>query len=264
MSNMLSPVSAPRPSPLRNVDPRVKIVATVVLSILIFQAGPGQIVLLSLFLALLIVFSGGGIRKLGRILKPIAFFSVLLFFLHALFTPGREVFSLPILPAVTYEGLVQGGTVAWQFAALVVTGGLLTLTTLPSELVAALDKILRPLQVFRVPTQDLTVMVAMALRFAPTFLEEYQRMKTARLARGGGIPGERLSRKLQTSGRLAIALILSALRRAEDLAAAMEARGYARGPRTSMRELCLNRGDYAAVAILASFTGLFFACRLFM
>ncbi|MDI9569594.1 MAG: energy-coupling factor transporter transmembrane component T [Pseudomonadota bacterium] len=264
MTDRLFPAAAPVVSPLRNVDPRVKIAAAVSLSILVFQAGPGQIVLLSLFLALLIVLSGGRRRDVVRILKPIALFAVLLFFLHALFTPGREVLRLPLLPAVTHEGLAQGGTVAWQFAALVVTGGLLTLTTLPSELVAALDKLLRPLRIFRVPTQDLAVMAAMALRFAPTFLEEYQRMKTARLARGGGAPGERLSRKLRTTGRMAIALILGALRRAEELAAAMEARGYARGPRTSMRELRLTRGDYAAVAVMASFTGLFFACRLFM
>ncbi len=262
MIGLLSQTPIAVRSPLRTVDPRIKILAVAVLSVLIFQAGPGEILLLSLFLVLLIRLSGAGPGEVAGILKPVILFAVLLFLLHLFFTPGREIASLPLLPLpMTYEGLGRGGVVAWQFLALVIAGGLLSLTTPPSELVAGLEKLLRPLKILRVPTQDLAVMVAMALRFAPTFLEEYQRMKTARAARGGGLPGEKLSRKLKTGGRLTISLLLSAFRRAEELAAAMEARGYARGPRTSLRELRLRRADYAAAAILAFFTGLDLALK---
>jgi energy-coupling factor transport system permease protein len=130
------------------------------------------------------------------------------------------------------------------------------MTTPPSTLVAALEKLLRPLRIIRVPTQDLAVMVSMALRFVPTFQEEYHRMKTARLARGGDMKGKGLLRKLKTVISIVVPLILSAFRRADDLAAAMEARGYARGPRTTLRELRMRGMDFAALAVTISFAGL--------
>jgi energy-coupling factor transport system permease protein len=145
--------------------------------------------------------------------------------------------------------------------ALVTAGALLTMTTPPSALVPALEKLLKPLKILRVPTQDLAVMVSMALRFIPTFSEEYQRMKTARLARGGDPKGKGLIRKLKTSISIVVPLILSAFRRADDLAAAMEARGYARGPRTTLKELRMTGADFAALAVTASFAGLAIALR---
>jgi energy-coupling factor transport system permease protein len=130
------------------------------------------------------------------------------------------------------------------------------MTTPPSALVAALEKLLSPLKMMRVPTQDLAVMVSMALRFVPTFSEEYNRMKTARLARGGDLRGKGLFRKVKTAISIVVPLILSAFRRADDLAAAMEARGYARGPRTTLRELRMTGRDFAALAVTVSFAGL--------
>ena len=244
-------------SPLRHVDPRVKIMAVVVLSILIFQAPPVEIVMISLFMGLVIRISRVTLKEICVALKPIAVFAALLFLIHLLFTEGRDIFPIPMLPVrITYEGLEKGSVVVWQFVALVTAGALLTMTTPPSTLVAALENLLRPLKIIRVPTQDLAVMVSMALRFVPTFSEEYTRMKTARLARGGGVTGKGLSRKLKTSISIVIPLILSAFRRADDLAAAMEARGYARGPRTTLRELRMTGMDYAALAVTVSFAGL--------
>lgn len=244
-------------SPLHQVDPRVKILAVAVLSILIFQATAGEIVIISLFMGMVILISRVGLRKLGGALKPIAVFALLLFFMHLFFTEGRDIFSLPLLPVrITYEGLENGLLVVWQFTALVTAGALLTMTTPPSTLVAALEKLLRPLKILRVPTQDLAVMVSMALRFVPTFSEEYNRMKTARLARGGDLKGKGIFRRLKTAISIVVPLILSAFRRADDLAAAMEARGYARGPRTTLRELRMTGLDLAALAVTVSFAGL--------
>ncbi len=245
------------PSPLRHIDPRVKILTVVVLSILIFPATPGVIVMISLFMGLVILISRVRMQDLGRALQPIAVFAVLLFLMHLFFTEGRDIFSIPLLPVhITYEGLENGFFVVWQFAALVTAAALLTITTPPSALVAALEKLLRPLKMMRVPTQDLAVMVSMALRFVPTFSEEYNRMKTARLARGEDLRGKGLFRKVKTAISIVVPLILSAFRRADDLAAAMEARGYARGPRTTLRELRMTGRDFAALAVTASFAGL--------
>ncbi|MFA5182499.1 MAG: energy-coupling factor transporter transmembrane component T [Syntrophales bacterium] len=249
-------------SPLRHVDPRVKILTVVVLSILIFQATPGVIVMISLFMGLVILISRVSMQELGRALKPIAVFAVLLFLLHLFFTEGRDIFVIPLLPVrITYEGLENGFLVVWQFAALVTAGALLTMTTPPSTLVAALEKLLKPLKIVRVPTQDLAVMVSMALRFVPTFSEEYNRMKTARLARGGDLKGKGLIRKVKTAISIVVPLILSAFRRADDLAAAMEARGYARGPRTTLKELRLTGMDFAVLALMVSFAGLTIVIR---
>ena len=244
-------------SPLHHVDPRVKILAVIVLSILIFQASLGEIFMISLFMGLVIRISRVTLREIGGALKPIAVFTVLLFMIHLFFTEGRDIFTIPMLPVhITYEGLEKGSVVVWQFTTLVTAGAMLTLTTPPSTLVAALEKLLRPLRIIRVPTQDLAVMVSMALRFVPTFSEEYTRMKTARVARGGDLEGKGLARKFKTSISIVVPLILSAFRRADDLAAAMEARGYTRGPRTTFRELHMTGRDYAAVAVTASFAGL--------
>jgi len=242
-------------SPLGHIDPRIKILAVTVLSILIFQATSGEIVVISLFMGLVIRISRVSLQEIGGALKPIAIFAVLLFLLHLFFTEGRDILSIPLLPVrITYEGLENGSLIVWQFVALVTAGALLTMTTPPSTLVAALEKLLRPLKILRVPTQDLAVMVSMALRFVPTFSEEYNRMKTARIARGGDLRGKGLFCKLKTSISIVIPLILSAFRRADDLAAAMEARGYARGPRTTLRELRMTSMDYAALAVMVSFT----------
>jgi len=244
-------------SPLRHVDPRVKILTVVILSILIFQATPGEIVMISLFMGLVIRISRVTLKEIGGVLKPIAVFAVLLFLIHLFFSEGRDIFTIPVLPVrITYEGLEKGFIVVWQFTALVTAGALLTMTTPPSTLVAALEKLLRPMKIVRVPTQDLAVMVSMALRFVPTFSEEYSRMKTARLARGGDLKGKGLSRRLKTAISIVVPLILSAFRRADDLAAAMEARGYARGPRTTLRELRMTGTDFAALAVMVSFAGL--------
>ncbi|MEI7637847.1 MAG: energy-coupling factor transporter transmembrane component T, partial [Syntrophus sp. (in: bacteria)] len=94
------------------------------------------------------------------------------------------------------------------------------------------------------------------LRFVPTFSEEYNRMKTARIARGGDLKRKGLFRKLKTAISIVVPLILSAFRRADDLAAAMEARGYARGPRTTLRELRMTKIDFAALVVMVSFAGL--------
>ncbi len=244
-------------SPLRHVDPRVKILAVAVLSVLIFRVTPGEIVMISLFMGLVIRISRVSLQEIGRALKPIGVFAALLFLLHLFFSEGRDIFSIPLLPVrITYEGLENGLLVVWQFVALVTAGALLTMTTPPSTLVAALEKLLKPLKILRVPTQDLAVMVSMALRFVPTFSEEYNRMKTARIARGGDLKGKGISHKLKTAISIVVPLILSAFRRADDLATAMEARGYARGPRTTLRELRLTGTDFAALAVMVSFTGL--------
>lgn len=238
---------------IHRLDPRVKILSVVALSLLIFQATPVEIALVSAFLA---AFAGAAHMtpaQAAGALRPVAVFMAMIFLIHLLFTEGRPLLSLAPLPvAITQEGLLRGVYVTWQFAGLILAAALLTLTTPPSGLVAGIERLLRPFSRVGIPSQDLAVMVAMALRFMPMLLEEYERLRMAQMARGGDFTTGSLVLRARAVQSLAVLLMLSAFRRADELAVAMEARGYRRGPRTTMRELLFSREDLAASAVMGT------------
>jgi energy-coupling factor transporter transmembrane protein EcfT len=146
----------------------------------------------------------------------------------------------------------------WQFTLLILSASILTMTTSPTELVSGIERLLRPLKALRVPSHDIAIMISIALRFVPTFLEEIDRIKEAQMARGADFKSGPFIRRVKSAASLSVPLVLCALRRADELATAMEARGYSRGPRTYMRELSMARSDYVAVAVMVSMTGLHF------
>jgi energy-coupling factor transporter transmembrane protein EcfT len=125
------------------------------------------------------------------------------------------------------------------------------MTTSPGELTAALERLLKPLRPLGVPYQDIAVMVALALRFLPTLLEEMQRVRDAQLSRCAGFGRGGLRRRASSAAALILPVSLGALRRAEELAVAMEARGYTHGPRTGLNELHIGHKDWAAGLITA-------------
>jgi energy-coupling factor transporter transmembrane protein EcfT len=241
-------------SPIHHLDPRVKIVGVVLLSLLVFGAGPAGIALISLFLALLLAIARLSLARTAAALRPVAFFMALIFTMHAFLTEGAPLLSLAPLPAaLTREGLVQGAYVTWQFASLVIAAAVLTMTTLPSDLVGGIERLLRPLARVGVPSQDIAVMISMALRFIPMLLEEYDRLRMAQMARGADFTVGSIALRIRAVASLTVPLLLSAFRRADELALAMEARGYRRGPSTSLHELKLARTDFAALAIMTAF-----------
>ena len=248
---------------IHRLDPRVKIVSVVTLSFLTFGAGPAEIALISLFLATLLGASGLSPFRTATALRPVAFFLALIFVMHAFLTEGTPLLSLAPLPAaLTREGLAQGAYVTWQFASLVIAAAVLTMTTLPSDLVGGIERLLRPLARVGIPSQDIAVMISMALRFIPMLLEEYERLRMAQMARGSDFSVGRITLRIQAFAALAVPLLLSAFRRADELALAMEARGYRRGPRTSLRELKLAGLDFTAFAVMAVFALLNCAVRI--
>ncbi len=238
-------------SPVHRLDPRVKILSALLLSIVILNADSAESLIVTLFLLAAAALSGLSAGRLAESLKPLAWFFAILFFLHLFFTDGQPIFSS--LPAVTYEGFERGALVTWQFIALVVSAAILTMTTAPSELVGGLEKILRPLNRIGVPSHDIALMVSISLRFVPTLLEEVERMKEAQVARGADFTSGSLVRRLRKMATLVIPLILCTFRRADELALAMDWRGYHRGPRTYLRELKFARADYAALLVVAAF-----------
>ena len=253
----------PGETAVHRLDPRVKIVAVILMSPLIFTAPAAGIVLISLFLAFILATARLSLAQTAQAVRPIAIFITLIFLMHLFLTEGRPLLSLAPLPLrITQEGLAQGAYVTWQFACLVIVAAILTMTTLPSDLVGGIERLLRPLERVGIPSQDIAVMISMALRFMPMLLEEYERLRMAQMARGADFTTGSLALRIRALAALTVPLLLSAFRRADELALAMEARGYRRGPRTTLHELRLSGTDFAAFAVMAVFALMNFGLRV--
>lgn len=236
---------------IHRLDARVKIGATALLSILIFQAQGWGIALLCTFLCLVCIVCRLKLSEIRQAFRPLIWFALLLFLLHLFFTDGSVLFQIPYLPLkMTWEGLSRGLFVSWQFVSLAMSGAILAMTTSPSDLVCGLEHLLSPLKYVGVPVQDIAVMVSMALRFVPTFLTEYDRIKTAQIARGAHVEKGRFDKKIKSLAAMLAPLMITAFRRADELSDAMEARGYYRGPRTTLRQPHFGREETIVLIVL--------------
>jgi len=241
----------PGDSPVHRLDPRVKIGSTLTLSVLILQGGALSGGVISAFLMALVPLSDLGLKSIARAFRPVLIFFVLLFVVHLLFTDGHPIPPFPPWRVtVTYEGLFRGAATTWQFALLILSASILTMTTQPMDLVSGIERLLRPFERIGVPSHDLAMMVSIALRFVPTFFEEINRMRVARMARGANFKSGSVARRTRAAVSLLPSLILQTVSRANDLVTAMEARGYRRGPRTYMKELSMTRSDYVALMVI--------------
>ena len=240
----------PRRSALHALDPRIKIGGAVTMSVVVLQGAFFTAALTSVWVGALLWAARIPFRRFLGALAPARLFLVLLFLLHLFFTEGTPI---PLLEngvaTVTFEGLLRGALVSWQFAVLLGTGALLTMTASPGELVDGLERLLRPLGFIGVRSHDVALTVSLALRFVPALLDEMRRVREAQEARGGSFRGG-LVRRTRRTAALLLPVALGAFRRGDELALAMEARGYSGGPRTGLRELRLARRDYAAAGLI--------------
>lgn len=247
---------------VHRLDARVKILATVILSVLILQARDWEIFLLSAFICAVCIVSRLKFSEVREALRPLAWFAVLLFGLHLFFTDGAVIFQISYLSIkITQEGFFRGLLISWQFLSLALSGAILTMTTSPSDLVCGLEHLLSPLRFVRIPVQDIAVMVSMALRFVPTLLEEYDRIKTARTARGACVETDRFDRKMKNVAAILTPLMFSVFRRADDLTEAMESRGYIRGTRTTLHQLRFGQEETVALIVLGILLSFFLVSR---
>lgn len=250
MSRSLFGQYLPGRSMVHTLDPRVKIIGAVTLSLVVLQGWFFTVVLITAALSAVVWASHIPFSRLLAALAPARLFLALLFILHLLFTEGTPIpsFQAGVL-TLTYEGLLTGLLVSWRFAVLLATGGLLTMSTSPGELVDGLERLLRPLRRVGVRSHDVALMVSLALRFVPTLLEEMRRVHEAQAARGASFRGG-LRRRARSAASLILPVALGAFRKGDELAEAMEARGYRGGPRTGLRELRLTQRDYRAAAMV--------------
>ncbi len=186
-----------------------------------------------------------------RTLRPFLWLLLLTLVLHALMTPGQRIFAFPVIGLrVTKDGLLFGFFYTMRLAILVMIAGLLTLTTSPMAITDAMTSFFRPLRKFRIPYQDIAMMLSIAIRFIPIFFEESVRIKNAQISRGLNLQGN-IRRRIRSVIPFLVPLFLSAFRKANELALAMDARCYRGGDRrTSYTILKFKTADLVAFLIV--------------
>jgi energy-coupling factor transporter transmembrane protein EcfT len=195
--------------------------------------------------------SGIRLRTIGQALRPLLFFIVLIFLVHALFNEGKALVRIPIFGiSLSSAGLQQGFFVVWRFLCLIIAAVLLTMTTAPSQMIAAIKYFLKPLKLLRVPVDDIAVMIMLALSLMPILLTEKERVETAQKARGYNLRRSGFIIRIKAFLSLTLTVLTGIFRRADELALAMEARNYQRGERTSLVELKLTSSDYLVLIFL--------------
>ncbi len=243
----------PVDSAVHRLDPRTKILATLFLVMIVFavRTFPGLGVL-TVFLAVAI--AAGRIQPgyVLRGLRPVFWLLGIAVALQILFGEpgGHPVFHRGPL-TITRENLVLGAFYGYRLILLVVATTLMTFTTSPVELTDGIERLLRPFRRVGVPAHELALMMTIALRFIPTLLEETEKIMKAQMARGAEFSQGSLIRRARALVPLLVPLFVSAFRRADALALAMEARCYRGGEhRTRMTELVIRPRDYVAGALI--------------
>jgi len=230
---------------LYKIDPRIKLGATIFLSVFILWVKPLIVFVIGVALFCVALLNGIRLRTIGQAIKPLLFFIVLIFSVHVLFNEGGAVIKIPFFGlSLSCAGLQQGFFVVWRFLCLIVAAILLTLTTAPSQMIAAIKYFLRPLKLLRAPVDDIAVMIMLALRLMPILLTEKERVEIAQKARGYNLRQSGSIIRIKAFLSLILTVLISVFRRADELAIAMEARSYQRGERTSLVELKLTSSDY--------------------
>jgi len=244
----------PGNSIVHRLDPRTKIIITLAYMILLFALNNfyGYIFPVG-FLILATILSRIPVRYLVKGLKPLIFIITLTFILNSFMIKGRVIYELGPLD-ITYEGLLQGAFMAIRLILLITGTSLLTLTTSPISLTDGIERLLSPFKKIGVPAHELAMMMTIALRFIPTLLEETDKIMKAQMARGADFESGNLINRAKNLVPLLVPLFISAFRRADDLAMAMEARCYRGGEnRTRLKELKMTFLDIATFAVFVLF-----------
>ena len=243
---------------IHRLDPRTKILSTLLLIVAVFLANTaiGYAALCAMVLFIILV-SGLPFMLVLKSVKPLLFIIVLTLVLHAVMGQGEHVLYQWKFIKVTEEGLQLGVQMAMRLILLLMISSILTFTTSPIVLTDGIEALLRPFRVVGVPAHELAMMMTIALRFIPTLMEETDRIIKAQTARGADFSGGNLLVRAKNMLPILVPLFISAFRRADDLAVAMEARCYRGGEgRTRMHQLAYRSGDVMAFVFAFAMIGL--------
>lgn len=241
-------------SPIHRLDPRVKLIATFayIISLFVVHSWTGYLIV-AVAVAIVIAASHVPFGYIMRGMKAVMMILMITVIFNLFLTEGRPLVHFWKL-TITYEGVDFASKMAVRLIFLIIGSSLMTLTTTPNQLTDALEDVLGPLKKIHVPVHEISMMMSIALRFIPILMEETDKIMKAQMARGADFESKNLMKKIQSLVPLLVPLFISAFRRANDLAMAMEARCYRGGDgRTKMKPLVYCRRDYAAYALLAAY-----------
>jgi energy-coupling factor transport system permease protein len=251
----------PRDSPVHRLDPRTKIAAVTLMMVAIFVVRDFfGYALLALFLLGVVLAARIPLGYMLRALRPILFLLILTVVLNVFFSgiQGGTVLVRLGPAVVTKEALLRAMFVGARLIGLVLVTSLLTYTTSPVELTDGLERLLRPFRRIGVPAHELAMMMTIALRFIPTLLQETEKIMKAQMARGAEFDRGGILRRARAMVPILVPLFVSAFRRADELALAMEARCYRGGEgRTRLRQLRFAPRDAVAVVVTVAVSVLF-------
>ncbi|MBM7650545.1 energy-coupling factor transport system permease protein [Bacillus ectoiniformans] len=242
----------PLESIIHRMDPRAKLVFIFSFVAIVFLANNiWTYGLLAVFTLVVVSLAKINIRFLFAGLRPVLWLILFTFILHLFFTKeGELLFSFGFID-IYKEGLIQGAFISLRFLLLIFMTSLLTLTTSPISITDGLESLLGPFKKWKLPVHELALMMSISLRFIPTLMDETEKIMKAQMARGADFSSGPIKERVKAIVPLLIPLFVSAFKRADELAVAMEARGYNGGEgRTKYRLLRWTGKDTAALVVL--------------
>ena len=255
----------PGNSPIHRLDPRTKLIFLVVYIVALFLASWWvSYALLLVFLVATIAVSTIPAKSFLKGMKPLVFILMFTGLLNLFFTDGETVLVSLGAISITLEGLERAIMMVTRILMLICGTFLLTYTTSPIALTDGLESLMNPLKKLKLPVHELSMMMCIALRFIPTLIEETDKIMSAQKARGADFESGSLLDRVKALIPILVPLFVSAFRRADELATAMECRCYQGGDgRTKMKLLRYGRLDYSAFVLGAILLGLIFLLRSF-
>ena len=256
----------PTESRIHRLDPRVKIVSTLVFLVSLFvQNNILGYVIATIFLGAVIRLSKVPLKYILRGLKPIVILLVFTVVMNLFLTRGGETLVHFWIFTITENGLRTSVFMAVRLIYLVTGSSIMTFTTSPNGLTDGIEKLLRPLNRINVPVHEVAMIMSIALRFIPILLEETDKIMKAQQARGADFESGNIIRRAKAMVPILVPLFVSAFRRANDLAMAMEARCYHGGEgRTKMKPLQYKSRDRIAYAVTLIYFVVIFAVGRFV
>jgi energy-coupling factor transport system permease protein len=244
---------------LHRLDPRSKIIWTALLMVAVFMINTWQeYVVMGAFIAILLIISGIPVKQSLKGLKPLLLILAITAVLNIFFVRGTPLAKLgPV--AITYEGIISAVMLFLRLVMLVVAASLMTLTTTPMAMTDGIERMMKPLERIGVPAHEIAMMMSIALRFIPTLMEETERIMKAQASRGADFDTGNLLKRVKSFIPVLVPLFVSAFKRADELAEAMESRCY-RGSKGRTR---LKQIRFTMLDLKASLAGVLFLILLF-
>ena len=255
----------PADSVIHKLDPRVKLFATMIYIISLFCfKGIAALLVATVFLIVVIRVSKVPFHFMVKGLKTIMVLMIITALFNLFLTPGEPLVTFWIFK-ITAEGIKSAALMTIRLIYLILGTSIMTLTTTPNQLTDGLEKALMPLSKIGIPVHAIAMMMSIALRFIPILIEETDKIMKAQMARGADFENGNLIQKVKNMIPLLVPLFVSAFRRADDLAMAMEARCYNGGEgRTKMKPLRYMKRDHLAYVIVLAYFVVILVCRTFL